>query len=129
MIVIETWMDRDLDLGVGDTTKTHQSGGTIDGHKINLTTFSTKGKGGAADSATWDPGSIGSASSANTTIPVVGAEFGDFVLAEANIDLLGLQLDGYVSASGVVTITLYNNTGGAVNLASMTVKVLVFKVR
>ena len=39
------------------------------------------------------------------------------------------MLSGYVSAANTVTVTLYNNTGGAVNLASGTVKCLVFKTR
>lgn len=128
MIVVETWMDRDLDLGIGDTTKTHQSGGTISGHKINLTTFSTKGKGGEADTAAWAPGAVASAGKKEVDVTVQGAALGDMAWASYNKDLQGCGFSAYVSAENTVTVVINNNTGGSKTIASGTLKVLVFKV-
>jgi hypothetical protein len=129
-IVIETWMAEDLDLGVGDVVKTHQSGGTIDGHGISLSTFSRKGAAGVADTTTWDPAAIDSGSSVTTTVTVAGAALGDFVLASLNIDLQGLIMNAYVSAENTVTVVLSNLTGTpGLNIGSGTLKVLVFATR
>lgn len=63
-----------------------------------------------------------------TTVTVTGAALGDFVTAvSVGVDQAGVMLDGYVSAADTVTVTLHNETGGAVNLASTTLRALVRK--
>lgn len=69
-------------------------------------------------SATWDPGSIANGAAANTTVAVAGAAVGNFVSVSLGVDLQGLVLSGYVSATNTVTAVLANNTGGAIDLAS-----------
>jgi len=128
-IVVETWMSEDLELGVDSTTKTHPGGGTLNGTQISLSTFSRAGASGTSETTTWDPGEIASGSSEEKEITVQGAQLGDFVLASLNIDLAGLMLSAYVSAENTVTASLYNLSGGAVNLGSATLKVAVFETR
>ena len=57
------------------------------------------------------------------------AALGDFVLYSFSLALSGLMLNGYVSAANTVTVVLFNPTGASVDLASGTVKVLVFSTR
>lgn len=65
---------------------------------------------------------------ATTTVTVTGAELGDYVLAvSVGVSQAGVILSGYVSAADTVTVLLQNESGGAVNLASTTLSVLVRK--
>lgn len=77
-------------------------------------------------SATWNPASVADKSSTTTTIAVTGAVLGNAVSASFSLSLAGLQLTGYVSAADTVTVVLSNLTGGAVDLASGTLKVRVY---
>lgn len=76
-------------------------------------------------SATWDAGSIADGDEEAKEITVTGAALGDFVLVSASIDVADLALVAQVTAANTVTAQLLNNTGGAVDLASMTVYVRV----
>lgn len=79
-------------------------------------------------SLVWDPGSItNGAALTSSAIAITGVAFGDFVVVAPPVDLAGLSCTGYVSSSGNVKITLANNTGSAVDLASGTWKVRVLK--
>lgn len=73
-----------------------------------------------AGTVTWNPGNIANGASDTVSVTVPGADVN--VLASVRVfapyTLSGLQASGYVSANDTVTITLYNNTGGAVNLGS-----------
>lgn len=89
--------------------------------------FTMFGDLGLNYTATWDPASIANGASASTTIPVAGSEIGDFVEASFSNSLAGLLMGAYVSSAGTVTVVLYNNTGGAVDLASGTLRVRVRK--
>jgi hypothetical protein len=128
-IVVETLMGQDLELGTSTTSKTHPGGGTLSGHQISLSTFSTVGAAGSATTATWDPGNIVSGGSASTTVTVTGAALGDFAIASFSLDLQGMVAHAYVSAADTVTVVLNNLSGGALNLASGTLKILAFKTR
>lgn len=77
-------------------------------------------------SATWDAASIADGDMESKDITVTGAVLGDFVLCSLSIDNADLTLIGTVTATNTVTATLANNTGGAVDLASCTVRALVF---
>lgn len=75
---------------------------------------------------TFDPANM--ANGTGTTSPavaVVGAAFGDVVDVAAPYSLQGVVAVGYVSSAGNVQVRLHNSTGGAVNLASGTWKVVV----
>lgn len=73
-----------------------------------------------------DPPSIadGATHSINVTIP--GARVGDFALASFSVDLQGISHGVEISADDTARVMLYNETGGAIDLASMTVKVGAF---
>jgi len=129
MIVVETWMSEDLDLGIGDIFRTHAGGGILSGHQISLSSLSTAGSAGLAPSAVWDPGAVANGASVSTTVPVPGAALGDFALASFSLSLQGAILSASVSAPNVVTVLLSNLSGGALDLSSGTVRVLVFKTR
>ncbi len=75
--------------------------------------------------ATWDPASIANGARESTDVTVTGALLGDFVKGSFSLDLAGLTLSATVKATNTVTATLSNNTGGAVDLASGTLSVVV----
>lgn len=79
-------------------------------------------------SATYDPGNLVDGAGATTTVTVTGAVLGDYVdnLSFSN-DLQGILLTGYVSSSGVVSVRFQNESGGALDLASGTLRVVVRK--
>lgn len=81
-------------------------------------------------SAVFDQASLatGAGAAGQATVTVTGAALGDIVLGvSASVDLAGLQVTGYVSAANTVTLRLRNDTGGAVDLASATYRVIVAK--
>jgi hypothetical protein len=60
------------------------------------------------------------------TIAVAGVALGDIVLGVSlGVDLAGVTVTGYVSAAGTVSLRVQNESGGIVDLASTTVKVVV----
>lgn len=78
-------------------------------------------------SATLDAGSLADGAGETDTIAVPGVLLGDIVLgASINVDVVGMTITGYVSASDVVSLRIQNESGaGPVDLASKTIKVLV----
>lgn len=80
-------------------------------------------------SKTFDWASIADAAVATTTVTVTGAVLGDHVVSTAmSVSTGGVILHGYVSGSNTVTVVANNETGGAVDMASGTLSVLVAKV-
>jgi len=77
-------------------------------------------------SDTWDPGSINDGAEEAKEVTVTGAALGDFALASFSLDVADLVLNAQVTAADTVTCVLANNTGGAIDLASGTVRVRVF---
>jgi N-acetyl-beta-hexosaminidase len=60
------------------------------------------------------------------TIAVPGVALGDMVLAvSASIDVADLGLTAQVTAANEVTVQVWNNTGGAINLAEAVYRVVV----
>lgn len=79
-------------------------------------------------SATWNPGSIADGNEEAKEITVTGASLGDFVVGKSfSLDVADLVLDAQVTAANTVTAILANNTGGAIDLAEGTVRVIVAK--
>ena len=76
-------------------------------------------------SKTWDPGNVNNGAQATTTVTATGVVLADADLVTVGFsnDLQGMQLTGYVSANDVVTVVLRNGTGGALDLASGTLRV------
>lgn len=67
------------------------------------------------------------------TVTATAAAGGDFTLGDAvltwscSVDVAGLNVTPYVSATGVVSVRLQNESGGPVDLASATWKFLVVR--
>lgn len=77
---------------------------------------------------TYDPPSLTSGTGdISSGISIAGAALGDYVMLSAPYDLQGITATAYVSAVNTVKITLYNGTGGTIDLASGTWKVRVIK--
>jgi len=79
------------------------------------------------NTTTWNAGEIANGAKEAKDVTVTGAVIGDHAIASLSIDILDLVLDAQVTAADTVTCVLANNTGGAVNLASASVYVRVFK--
>lgn len=69
----------------------------------------------------------GSGTFASSDVTVRGAELGDFVLVSLAIDTVDTVVAAAVTAADTVTVTVLNNTAGAVNLADAAVRIVVFK--
>lgn len=76
--------------------------------------------------ATYNPPSIASGVELTTTLAVTGAALGDYVQGVSfSLDTQGVKLSGRVSAADTVTVTLRNDTGSTVDLASGTLRAVV----
>ncbi len=51
--------------------------------------------------------------------------FGDVIIGSVNVNLQGCMLTAYVSQPNVIRIAIFNGTGGAVNLGTVDVRVLI----
>lgn len=70
----------------------------------------------------------GSGTFASSDITVPGVALGDIVIASSiAIDTVDTAVVAAVTAANTVTVTVLNNTAGAVNLASATVRLLIGK--
>lgn len=78
-------------------------------------------------SATYNPPNLNNGTQTTTTVTVTGAALGDFVLPSFSLDLQGIELTAYVSAADTVTCLLRNDTGGAIDLGSGTLRCRVIK--
>lgn len=78
-------------------------------------------------SATYDPASLADGAGATTTVSVPGAVMGDFAVASFSNDLQGITLTAYVSAVDTVSVRFQNESGGILDLASGTLRVLVIR--
>jgi hypothetical protein len=67
--------------------------------------------------ATWDPPRLDPGAQTTTTVSVSGASSGDTVAVGFSQDLHAMQLTGYVSSRGTVTVVLRNGTDAAIDLA------------
>ena len=112
---------------VGCNLSSNPSGGLLDSSSGNTKLIrDCLGVTPIFASATWDPGSCVNGATVNTTIAVTGVSLGDFVTVSFSATLSGLIPSCYCIAGNVIVI-LTNNTGGATDLASMTVYVKVEK--
>ena len=80
-------------------------------------------------SETKDWGSIADGGEAAEEVTVTGAALGDFAMASMSIDVADLQLSADVTAANTVTCVLSNSTGGAIDLGSGTLSVMVIRTQ
>lgn len=73
-------------------------------------------------SATYDPANLVDGAGVTTTVTVTGAALGDVAQASFSLDLQGITLTAWVSAANTVSVRFQNETGGAIDLASGTLR-------
>lgn len=78
-------------------------------------------------STTWDPIDLAPGAATSTTVTVTNASVGDFALASHQLSFGGLLVWAEVTASNTVTVRLYNQTAGNINVGSGTLRAMVFK--
>ncbi|RAV22206.1 hypothetical protein [Paenibacillus contaminans] len=82
----------------------------------------------ANTTATIDPASMATVTgSLSSGLTVTGAAFGDHVILTAPYDLQGVIASGFVSAANTVKVSFFNPTGGTIDLASGSYKILVVR--
>lgn len=77
--------------------------------------------------ATYDPANLADGAGVTTTVTAVGAALGDYVTATFSLDLQGITLTAWVSAVNTVSVRFQNESGGALDLGSGTLRVKVTK--
>ena len=99
-------------------------------NRITISPGSASGSisGMLTGSATVDLGSIADGDMEAADVTVTGAELGDFAMAAPGIDVTDLVVSATVTAADTVTVVFANNTGSPIDLASQTVRALVFKI-
>lgn len=90
-------------------------------------TWSPFGHVALEGSTTYDPPNLADTGGATTTVTATGAALGDFAIASFSLDLQGISLTAYVSATDTVSVRFQNESGGALDLSSGTLRVRVFK--
>ena len=79
--------------------------------------------------ATLNAGSLNDGAGETDDITVPGVALGDIVLgSSSDVDRAGITVTGYVSAANTVTLRFQNESGGTVDLASTTVKLVVARL-
>lgn len=78
--------------------------------------------------ATYDPPNLADGAGVTTTVTATGAALGDFVESVSfSLDLQGISLTAWVSAANTVSVRFQNESGGALDLGSGTLRVAVVK--
>lgn len=90
------------------------------GNETNATDYIFRG------TATYNPASIPDRGAASTTVTCTGAKLGMHARASFSLDLQGITQTAYVSSANTVTVRFQNESGGAVDLASGTIRVQAF---
>jgi len=74
--------------------------------------------------ASWTPGTLANSARASFILQMPRTKVGDVVTCSLSTALTaGLLLQGTVTAPGVVTVTLFNFTGGSIAVAQGTIRV------
>ena len=97
----------------------------------NLMALTAEGnvKGFIYGEGTLDVGNLVDAAGETETITVNGVALGDMVIGVSlGVDVSDMTITGYVQAANAVEIRVQNESGGTINLASTTVRVLVADV-
>lgn len=85
--------------------------------------------GALTNTATIDFPSVADGATASTTVTVTGAIFGDHATASLNVFVpAGVLITAQVTAANTVTVTVFNKSGGAVDLTSATIRATVSRI-
>lgn len=107
-----------------DASTTLKIGGTS--VSASATEINTVADGVLSGSDTWDPASIANGAEEAKEVTVTGAVLGDYALGSFSLDVTDLGLNCQITVADTATCILFNNTGGAIDLGSGTVKVMLF---
>lgn len=77
--------------------------------------------------ATYDPPNLADGAGATTTVTVTGAALGDIALASFSLTTSGITISAWVSATDTVSVRFQNESGGALDINSGTLKAWVLK--
>lgn len=91
-------------------------------------TWRAYGEAHVSGSATYDPANLVDGDGVTTTVTVTSAALGDFAQASFSLDLQGITLTAWVSAANTVSVRFQNETGGAIDLASGTLRAKVYRM-
>jgi len=78
-------------------------------------------------SVVYDPGSLADGAGVTSTVTVTGAALGDHATVAFSLALQGITATAWVSAADTVSFRLQNESGGVLDLASLTVYARVMK--
>jgi hypothetical protein len=79
--------------------------------------------------ATLDTDNLADAAGVSDTVAVPGVALGDIVLGFSfGVNLSGMTVTAYVSAANSVVIRVQNESGGAINLASTTIRLVIVRM-
>ena len=96
-------------------------------NSITANTTNYSGSYAPWTSATFNPSNLADGAGETTTVTATGAALGDFASATFSLDLQGITLTAWVSAADTVSVRFQNETGGALDLGSGTLRVKVTK--
>lgn len=97
----------------------------LDSLLTDITAIRTVLGGVLSGSTTWDVGNLADGAGESKDVTVTGAALGDFVVASLGVDIQGMVISAAVKAADTVTVRIQNESGGAVDLASTTLRVRV----
>lgn len=83
----------------------------------------------AVYSSTQDLASIADAAGTSVSVTIPGAALGDACIASFGVSTVGMTVTCNATAANTVIVRVQNESGGAVDLASTTMRVFVFKPR
>ncbi len=111
---------------VSDKRDAIEVGRLLESLRADLVALRSLFSGLLRGSATYDAANLVDGAGATTTVTVTGAALGDFVVGVSHsVDLAGITVTAYVSAADTVSVRFQNESGGAVDLASGTLRVAV----
>ena len=75
--------------------------------------------------ATFNGASLVDGAGETTTVTVTGAALGDFAMVSHGVDLQGISVTAWVSATNTVSVRFQNETVSTIDLASTTLRAVV----
>lgn len=122
---VNEWRDSS---GVVDAILGRSAAGVIRAHSGSSGVSSGVTLTGIVGSATYDPPNLADGAGASTTVTATGAALGDYAIASFSLDTQGITVTANVTSANTVTVRFQNETGGAIDLASGTLRVRVFPI-
>lgn len=98
------------------------------GRRTNLSSGSGCTGFVGSSSTAYDAGSLADGAGVTTTVTVTGATLGDYAVASLGVDLQGITLSAWVSATDTVSVRLQNESGGTIDLANTNIRAKVTRL-